>query len=90
MSKAMRMPGTAETVKDMRQPKCCADVPADEVAEGRADGDGDVEDGEDAVALVFGVEVGEDGGGEDAEGGLADAEGSVAEVERRRRSGRRR
>ena len=59
-----------------------ADDAADEVAEGGADEDGDVEDGEDAVALVFGVEVGEDGGGEDAEAGFADAEGGVADVER--------
>ncbi len=55
---------------------------SDEVAEGRAYGYGYVEDGEDAVALVFGVEVGEERGGEDAEAGLAYAERRVAEVER--------
>jgi len=54
----------------------------DEVAERRSDGDGDVEDGEDAVALIFGVEVGKDRGGEDAEAGFADTERGVAEVER--------
>ncbi len=59
-----------------------SDGAADEVAECGADGDGYVEDGEDAVALVFGVEVGEEGGGEDAEAGFADAERGVAEVER--------
>ena len=56
-----------------------ADGAADEIAEGGADEEGDVEDGEDAVALVFGVEVGEDGGGEDAEAGFADAERGVAD-----------
>ncbi len=57
------------------------DGAADEIAERRADRDGDVEEGEDAIAAGGGVEVGEHGGGEDAEGGLADAEGGVAEVE---------
>jgi hypothetical protein len=55
---------------------------SDEIAEGCAYWDGHVEDGEDAVALVFGVEVREDGGGEDAETGFANAEGRVADVER--------
>ena len=55
---------------------------ADEIAERGADGDGDVEDGEDAVALASGVEVGEERGGEDAEAGFADAECGVADVER--------
>ena len=55
---------------------------ADEVAEGCSDEEGDVEDGEDSVALVLGVEVGEDGGGEDAEAGFTDAEGCVADQQR--------
>jgi len=58
-----------------------ADHAAGEVAEGGADGDGEVEDAEDAVAVFFGVEVREQGGCEDAEAGLADAESGVAEVE---------
>src|ERR1700734_3522863 len=47
---------------------------ADEVAEGCSDEEGDIEDGEDAIALVFGIEVGEDCGGEDAEASFTDAE----------------
>ncbi len=58
-----------------------AHLAAGQVAEGCADGNGDVEDGEDAIALALGVEVGEDGGGEDAEGGFADADQRVADVE---------
>ena len=78
----MRMAGTAETIKLVRQAVMFSDGTADKVAEGGADRDGYVEDGEDAVALAGRVEVGEEGGGEDAEGGFADAEGGVAEVER--------
>ena len=55
---------------------------ADEVAEGRSDEEGYVEDGENAVALVFGIEIGEDRGGKDAEAGFTDAEGGVANQER--------
>ncbi len=58
-----------------------ADGSADEVAESGADGNGHVEDGEDTVALVGLVEVGEERGGEDAEAGFADAESGVADVE---------
>ena len=59
-----------------------ADDSADEIAEGRSDGDGDVEDGEDAVALLGRVEVGEERGGEDSEAGLTDAQCGVPEIER--------
>src|SRR6202020_1785234 len=55
---------------------------ADEVAKGCAYRDGYVEDGEDPVALTFGVEVGEKCGGEDAEAGFAYAQGCVTDVER--------
>ncbi len=44
---------------------------ADEVAEGCAYGDGYVEDGEDAIALVWLVIICEEGWGEDAEAGFA-------------------
>jgi hypothetical protein len=33
-----------------------------------------IEDGEDAIALALGIEVGQHGGGEDAEGGLANTD----------------
>src|SRR5277367_1306028 len=55
---------------------------ADEVAEGCSYEEGDVEDGEDSGALVFGVEVREDCGSEDAEAGFTDAEGGVADQQR--------
>jgi hypothetical protein len=51
---------------------------AGQVAEGGADGNGDVKDGEDAIAFALRIEVGEHGGGKDAEGGLADADQRVA------------
>ena len=51
-----------------------AELAAGQVAQGRADGNGQIEDGEDAVAVALGIEVGQHGGGEDAEGGLADAD----------------
>src|SRR6185437_2487554 len=54
---------------------------AGHVAERGADGNGSVEDGQDSVAVAFGVEVGDDGGGKDAEGSLANADDCVAEVE---------
>ena len=56
----MMVPGMAETMKDLRQPIVFAYGASDDVAECGADEEGDVEDGEDAVALVFGVEVGEE------------------------------
>src|SRR5262249_37030964 len=59
-----------------------ADSASDEIAERGTDGEGDVEDGKDAVALVLGIEVREYGGGEDAKAGFADPEGGVAKVER--------
>ena len=49
-----------------------------EIAERAADGDGDVEDAEDAVAVDLGVEIGEQGGRVDAECCLADADDGVA------------
>src|SRR5439155_11447783 len=55
---------------------------AEDVAESSADEERDVEDCEDAVALIFGIEVAEDCRGEDAEAGFADAEGGVPEVKR--------
>jgi len=58
-----------------------AELASRDIAEGRADGDGEVEDGQNAVSLALRVEVGEDGGGEDAEGGLADADDGVADEE---------
>ena len=58
-----------------------ADGTTNDVAERGTYGDGYVEDGEDSVALVFGVEVGEECGGEDAEAGLAYAQRGMADVE---------
>ena len=88
MSRAMMVPGMAETMKDVAPAVVFADGSADEVAERGADEEGDVEDGEDAVALIFGVEVREDRGGEDAEAGFAYAESGVADASASRRSGR--
>ena len=56
--------------------------PANQIAESGADGNGYIEDGEDAVALVFGVEVGEKRGCKDAKAGLSYTEGGVPDVER--------
>ena len=58
-----------------------ADLPAGQIAQRRAHGNGQIKDGEDAVAIALGIEVGQHGGGEDAEGGLADADQRVADVE---------
>ena len=55
---------------------------ASHVAEGGADGNRDVEDGEDAIAVALGIEVGDHCRRENAEGGFADADDGVAEVER--------
>ena len=55
---------------------------ADEVTESGADGNGHVEDGEDAVALIWLVKISQERRREDAEAGFADAEGGVPEVER--------
>jgi hypothetical protein len=52
------------------------------VAKCGADRNRSVEDGQNSVAVAFRVEVGDDGGGEDAEGRLANADDGVAEVER--------
>ena len=54
---------------------------AGKVAERRAHGNRQIKDGEDAIALAIGIEVGQHGGGKDAEGGLADADQSLADVE---------
>ena len=77
----MTRPGMAQTKKGARQPQCGADLPAGQIAEGRANGNGHIKDGEDAVAFALGIEVGQHGGGEDAEGGLADADQGLADVE---------
>src|ERR1017187_1793325 len=58
-----------------------AQYPARQVAEGRADGNGEGKDGEDAIAVALGIEVGQHSGGEDAEGRLAYAYERMADVE---------
>jgi carbon monoxide dehydrogenase subunit G len=50
-----------------------------EIAERCADGNGDVEDAEDAVAVHFRVEVGEQRGSVDTECCFADADDGVAD-----------
>jgi len=55
---------------------------AGEVAESGADGDCDVEDGEDSVSVALWIEISDDGRREDRERGLANANNRVAEVER--------
>ncbi len=59
-----------------------AHLPAGQVAERRAYGNRDIENGEDAIAIALGIEVGQHGRGEDAESGLADADQRVADIER--------
>ena len=58
-----------------------AQFPAGEIAEGGADGDGEIKDRQDAVAVAIGVEIGEHGWRVDAEGGLAHADQGAAGVE---------
>ena len=52
------------------------------VAESGTDGNRDVEDGEDTIAVALGIEVGDHCRRENAEGGFADADDGVTEVER--------
>ena len=57
------------------------DLGAHDVAEAGADGDGEVEEGEDLGAGVLAVEVGDDGGGDGGVGRLADAHQHAEEHE---------
>ena len=77
----MTKPGMAQTKNGAAPAPAEAHLPAGQVAERRADGNGQIKDGEDAVAVALGIEVGQHGGGEDAEGGLADADEGLADVE---------
>ena len=58
-----------------------ADLSSGQVAQGRAHRNRQIENGKNAVALALGIEVGEDGGSEDAETRLADAHQSLAQIE---------
>ncbi len=58
-----------------------AQFPARKIAECRAYGNGQIEDGEDAVAVALRIEICEHGGGVDAEGGLAYANQRAPGVE---------
>jgi len=58
-------------------------LPSCQIAKSRANGNRQIKDGEDAIAVAFAVEVGQHRGGEDAEGGLADADQGMANVEGR-------
>jgi hypothetical protein len=60
---------------------CSTHLSAGEVAQSSADGNGDVKDGEDAVAIALGVEVCDDSRREDGERGFANADDCMAEVE---------
>src|ERR1700716_1637022 len=82
MRSAVMGPGTAGGRKGKRPAEVFAYGAADDVAECSADEDGYVEDGEDAVALVWLVKISQERRGEDAEAGFAYAESSVAEIER--------
>ena len=54
---AMRKPGTGGDVERHAPAEVGADEFADQIADGGADGDGRIEDGEDLVAVGFGVKV---------------------------------
>ena len=58
-----------------------AEFPAGKIAESCAYGNGQIENRQDAVAIALGIEVGEDGWGEDAEGCFAYSYQSVADEE---------
>ncbi len=58
-----------------------ANLPARKITQRRAYGDRHVKDGEDAIALALGVEIGQNGRGEDAECGLTDTHESLADIE---------
>ena len=70
----------AQIKNGLRQPQR-AQLPARQIAQGRANRNGQIKDREDAVAFALGIEVGQHGRGEDAEGSLADAYKGLADVE---------
>ena len=69
----MRRPGNrADEIRRAPAPQT-AEFPARQIAERRADGNGEIEDGEDAIAVALGIEIGQHGGRVNAKGGLAHA-----------------
>ncbi len=77
----MISPGMAQTQKRPAPSPQAAQFPACQIAERRAHGNGQIEDGEDAVAVALRIEVGEHGGGKDTEGGLANADQRAPDIE---------